>query len=920
MNTREQRLAFLKDCPEVVLEEVLFAMGILPDIPWDRASPAERVIEVAKYFDGMPDGFWTRFWSKVESRRQQMMSEPIPADRLPPVPPGPFKLSGLPQVDAELRGRERELGILDQCWDTAQPYVIGLIGEGGQGKTILVHNWLKQFRRDQLRGATCVYVHSFYRHGTNEGGNADEFLEATLRFLDDRSPSEGTPADKAARLAKHLRAYRTLLILDGVEPLQGSQENAARLNDLGLKVLLQELVCGFNGLCVVTSRRPLADLTTSDEGSYLAEAIVPVTNEAGAEIIVGAGVTPSAEVARAAQDFGVHGLSIQLLGRFIAQFLGGDASRRQEVPELATDRGTLEEVLAAFDSRLPAEQRCMLRLVGLFDRPAKLQVIRCFWEAPPVVGVTEPIEGFTKERWFRLAEQLRDLGLLWPRDEAEFDAIDAHPRVRAFFGERLREENEAAWRDCHRHIYQRLTATTEHQPDTLAGLQPLYQAVTHGCLAGLHEQACVDVYRDRILRGETSGGFYSFTSLGATGSDLAALSCFFVAPWHTLVPGFLPSTRAFVFGDTASHLRAMGRLTEARDAFVRSLKEYTQEASWEGAAWAANNVSESMLLLGNLVGAVCYGKKAVPLADKSGSTFQRMACRCKLAEALHQAGRNDEARLRFGDADTIEKLAKNGGPGLRSWWSFRHCDLLLSKAERAAWQIMLRSGSGGKSGALARTCSDMAKRATKMLGAGRGHGIPLEIGLHHLTLARTRLYAELLLGASTGGSRLFEIDSALTQLRGAAQMHWLPRGLLTRGWVRFLSGDEQGCRADLNEAWEVAERGPMPLYMADILLTRARLFGGIRVESKGIKGGGGSSFAKASADKGWEVGGGGTGKHAGRIKGGGYPWGSPREDLAEARRLIEKHGYHRRDEELADAEEAAEHWAGGGEGGDCVIA
>jgi hypothetical protein len=35
-----------------------------------------------------------------------------------------------------------------------------------------------------------------------------------------------------------------------------------------------------------------------------------------------------------------------------------------------------------------------------------------------------------------------------------------------------------------------------------------------------------------------------------------------------------------------------------------------------------------------------------------------------------------------------------------------------------------------------------------------------------------------------------------------------------------------------------------------------------------------------------------------------YPWKSPQTDLAEARRLIEKHGYLRRKEELEDAEKA----------------
>ena len=59
----------------------------------------------------------------------------------------------------------------------------------------------------------------------------------------------------------------------------------------------------------------------------------------------------------------------------------------------------------------------------------------------------------------------------------------------------------------------------------------------------------------------------------------------------------------------------------------------------------------------------------------------------------------------------------------------------------------------------------------------------------------------------------------------------------------------------------------MPLFQTDVLLTRARLFG--RLE-----------------------------------EGAAYPWESPQSDLREARRLIDTHGYHRRDEELADAERA----------------
>ena len=59
----------------------------------------------------------------------------------------------------------------------------------------------------------------------------------------------------------------------------------------------------------------------------------------------------------------------------------------------------------------------------------------------------------------------------------------------------------------------------------------------------------------------------------------------------------------------------------------------------------------------------------------------------------------------------------------------------------------------------------------------------------------------------------------------------------------------------------------MPLHMSDVLLTRARLFGRTNDPPD-------------------------------------YPWQSPQQDLATARRLIDTHGYHRRDAELADAEQA----------------
>ena len=147
----------------------------------------------------------------------------------------------------------------------------------------------------------------------------------------------------------------------------------------------------------------------------------------------------------------------------------------------------------------------------------------------------------------------------------------------------------------------------------------------------------------------------------------------------------------------------------------------------------------------------------------------------------------------------------------------------------------------------------------------------LDLGLNHLTLASGALY-EAILTQSQNPNPRYNIEVAVDGLRRAGVQDFLIRGLLTRAWLRLFTGactGHESAQSDLDEAWEVAERGPMPLFLADIHLYRTRLFG-------------------LSKDR--------------RAT---YPWIFQQADLAEARRLICKHSYWRRMGELEDAEAAA---------------
>jgi tetratricopeptide (TPR) repeat protein len=220
----------------------------------------------------------------------------------------------------------------------------------------------------------------------------------------------------------------------------------------------------------------------------------------------------------------------------------------------------------------------------------------------------------------------------------------------------------------------------------------------------------------------------------------------------------------------------------------------------------------------------------------------------------------------------MQATRQAGFPLLHSVQGFRYCDWLLAGAECAGWRRIAGDGTSGKSQTFSETCGAVAERADKTIEIAVRNNWLLDIGLDHLTLARVALYESILRGLQPAGDHLRE---AMDFLRRAGQQDHLPRALLTRALFRAATGAFDGAREDLDEAYEIAERGPMRLHLADIHLHRARLFG--LMESRPAV----------------------------------YPWISPRDDLDAAKKLIDECGYGRRREELADAEAAYQRIYGG---------
>ncbi|MBL8470421.1 MAG: ATP-binding protein [Rhodocyclaceae bacterium] len=759
----------------------------------------------------------------------------------------------LPQGAPHFQGRKDELAALDQAWgDSGRTRVVQLIAPGGTGKTSLVTRWLDSLCSGGWRGAEQVFAWSFYSQGSGEDRQASEdgFLEAALIFFGVRIDAAASPWDKGAKLADAVAARRSLLVLDGMEPLQYPPGSplAGELKAPGVQTLLKRLAArGQPGLVLITSREHLADLADRVRDGERPDAGVVVLDlgnledgdgarllyklgvtRAGASRIAAASAADDAELRAASREVGGHALTLRLIGSYIREALSRDVRKRDVVDFSRADelnkRGHAFRAIGNYEKWFEREgeacarQLALVRLVGFFDRPASRENLSALCAPPIIPGLTDALCDLDEQGWNITRTKLEDAGLVsWDQGAGN---LDAHPLVREYFAQRLEQDQPEAWREGHRRVYVQLKTDTHtpHRPDGLAGLQPLFQAVAHGCKAGLYQQVYGEVYHDRILRGTGPGGFYSWKMLGAFGAELEAVASFFVAPWHRLQVGLNDTSCAWLYGEAALLLHAVGRLAEALEP-NRLCAELCvgSEHLLENASASYSNLSELQLSLGRIGDAVDAARRAVELADRSRNASYCSAFRTTFADARHQAGESEVARCLFAEAELIQAKDQPGYPMLHSLWGFRYCDLLLASAERAAWRGRCEQSDLD-------ACAAVARRSEQALQIVETRGLLLPIALDHLTLARSAFYLDCVQNRPPGDEACRECESAVSGLRAAGQQDDLPRGLLTRAWLRHACGDIDGCRTDLQEVETIASRGGMKLHLADLAFTRARLF------------------------------------------------------------------------------------------------
>ncbi|ESZ64761.1 hypothetical protein [Mesorhizobium sp. L103C131B0] len=692
---------------------------------------------------------------------------------------------------------------MNDAWRDGKANLVSIVAPGGLGKSALVNHWLSEIAAHSYDGAR-VFGWSFYAQGvTHDFSTSSEFIQAALTWFGDPEPPTGDENEKGRRLATLVRARPTILVLDGLEPLQSPPgQSGGEVTDPALKALLASLASDNSGLCVVTTRYHIPNLERF--GASVAEIeIAGLQAEDGIELLRSLGVRGSdTSLALAVSEYDGHPLALLLLGTFLTIVHDGSVERRVEIPLRAWDskqggkaRRIMESYKRWFGDR-PALQ--ILRILGLFDRPADVASLSAVRRAPPITGLTDGV--LDHVTWATEIHALRRAGLIFAATPERAGELDTHPLIREFFGSDFRETNGEAWIEGHERILAHLSSSTVEQPDTLVAMFPLFVAINHGCKAGRYKEALRSIYIDRIQRGRTT--YYSTKRFGIPTQHLSALYCFFDEERRSVRSELDGADRIYVLLEVAYEMRALGRLHDAIPILLQALDEGVRMDRIRECAATTDVLAETYLHIGEIASALSFARETVAFAKRCKRDFELMYSHCALANVQHFAGDMSGARLSFEEAEKVQARRQSGSPRLKSLNGAQFCDYLISI------------------GSVEEAVSRLREIVEQL---GKDEGAVIAKAICEVVLAR----ALHKLNPDSAAEPTSLLNGAIRVLRGTGQNQELAMALIARV---ALSGSGSSAddlthfRADVVEAQVIAEESRSMILQAEAADAFSRLY------------------------------------------------------------------------------------------------
>lgn len=600
-----------------------------------------------------------------------------------------------PLVRAQhFKGRESYLKTLKKFWNQGNQGVISLIGIGGSGKTAIVRHflesqkWMKPDLSSQYPDG--LFVWSFY-----DAPNTTDFINRAYHYFSNFLPNpeaKETPiSDDVTKANVFLLAEilekakgRFLLVLDGLEKMQSEGKHMGvergRLIDPPLKHLLLRIADGICGetKAIVTSRFPLTDLADFDTEKYRELNVDKLEPLAARDLLRKLGVNGSdGALELLAEEYGFHALTLDLLGRLIAEYYEGDASKALTLTPLMPlggssivekQAGKLARVLYAYEKNLPLIELSILENLSVFRRPVTSSFMNSFLLQNTGIKALEAFSGLTQLQLRSLLHSLESRRLVIIEKVSGDEWYTTHPAIRDHFYIRLTESADAAQvhdtaRSC---LATLVNAPGYVKPLEIHAINAIEELIYHTIKVGQTSEA-YKIYKERL------GYLHLGWDLGdhVRGANITRL---FGLENKQIIGDIDQYDVERLTIDAGLYLKNLGLVDQAINHFDEAAQlEEKQGISAKNRALALQNLSAVQVLRGLLPEAEQSARQAINFAEETTDKRLLQDCRVRLGTALALRGQVIEATKVF---DTVISLLTRDRkddfprdlPGIRLGW------------------------------------------------------------------------------------------------------------------------------------------------------------------------------------------------------------------------------------------------------------
>lgn len=609
--------------------------------------------------------------------------------------------------------------------------MIGLVGFGGEGKSSLARQWVNHLLNQP--GATLRRDHVFW-WAFHEPYSVEIFFEEALKFLshgqiDPRKYPNATQQVKLIVDALVRRPQRAILVLDGFELMQvqdGDHDGTIRNHDL--RELLERIADSeHRSLVLVTSRIPLSDLARLP--SYHPIDVNRLNAEEGRALLRKLGVNGDDRALNPiVSQWDGHALALTLLGKYLAETQGGDASRGGVIPPLPplgdeTRYERAERVLRWYEHTLSDTQRAFLKIFSAFRLPVPDSALEHVFRldtndhSPYAVianevkqspsgsveiasqttlamtplrnvnnqdAINAPLVQLDQSALEKLVKQLLDRRVVH-RSEAQHFSV--HALIRTHYRDLLTHSDPVQVQQLHSTIkaYYLTRADSISPNPTLEELNPAIEAVHHACRAGEY-QAAFQICDERIYQGIEKRRLIA-RALGAYETILAILSEFFPdgdwsRPQADPLLADAPS-KSWVLNELGLALMLVGRTGEAMPFFERSRAIEQALENWAEVCVRYRNAMDLNFILGNLAACEADAAQSLAFARQANDPKEMLKSLVNYAWVLSMRGDSATAQSLFAEAEDLQRALDPAVPYLNGLLGIRQSEHLLRTGQRA---------------------------------------------------------------------------------------------------------------------------------------------------------------------------------------------------------------------------------------------